>query len=75
MESITHPKVSVITVVYNDVEHIRQTIESFCSQTWEEKEYIVIDGGSKTGQQMLSGNIATYFHTGVLNQTRVSMMP
>jgi glycosyltransferase involved in cell wall biosynthesis len=49
MESIIHPKVSVITVVYNDVEHIRETIESFFSQTWEEKEYIVIDGGSTDG--------------------------
>lgn len=42
-------KVSVITVVYNDVGHIRETIESFFSQTWEDKEYIVIDGGSTDG--------------------------
>lgn len=42
-------KVSVITVVFNDVEHIRDTMESFFSQTWDEKEYIVIDGGSTDG--------------------------
>ncbi len=42
-------KISVITVVYNDKEHIRETMESFFSQTWEEKEYIVIDGGSNDG--------------------------
>lgn len=42
-------KVSVITVVYNDREHIRQTMESFFSQTWKEKEYVVIDGGSTDG--------------------------
>ncbi len=42
-------KISVITVVYNDVSHIRETMESFFSQTWEEKEYIVIDGGSNDG--------------------------
>lgn len=42
-------KISVITVVYNDVAHIRDTMESFFSQTWEEKEYIVIDGGSTDG--------------------------
>lgn len=41
--------VSVITVVYNDVGHIRQTMESFFSQTWKEKEYIVVDGGSTDG--------------------------
>jgi len=42
-------KISVITVVYNDVDHIRETMESFFSQTWEEKEYIIIDGGSTDG--------------------------
>ena len=42
-------KISVITVVYNDVKHIRETMESYFSQTWEEKEYIVIDGGSTDG--------------------------
>lgn len=42
-------KISVITVVFNDMPHIRQTMESFFDQTWPEKEYIVIDGGSTDG--------------------------
>ena len=42
-------KISVITVVYNNVAAIRQTMESFFAQTWAEKEYIVIDGGSSDG--------------------------
>jgi acetyltransferase-like isoleucine patch superfamily enzyme len=42
-------KISVITVVYNDVKNIRSTIESFFSQTWKDKEYIIIDGGSTDG--------------------------
>lgn len=42
-------KISVITVVYNDVKNIRNTMESFFSQTWEDKEYIVVDGGSTDG--------------------------
>lgn len=42
-------KVSVITVVFNDVKHIKDTMESFFSQTYENKEYIVIDGGSTDG--------------------------
>lgn len=42
-------KVSVITVVYNDIRNIRKTMESFFAQTWAEKEYIVIDGGSTDG--------------------------
>lgn len=42
-------KISVITVVYNDVNNIRKTMDSFFAQTWVEKEYIVIDGGSTDG--------------------------
>ena len=42
-------KISVITVVYNDVKNLRQTMESYFSQTWKDKEYIVIDGGSTDG--------------------------
>ena len=49
MEPVKQRTVSVITVVYNDADHIRQTMESFFAQTWEEKEYIVIDGGSTDG--------------------------
>jgi len=42
-------KISIITVVYNDVRHIRKTMESVFTQTWADKEYIVIDGGSTDG--------------------------
>ncbi len=42
-------KVSVITVVYNDVTHIEETMQSYFAQTWSEKEYVVIDGGSTDG--------------------------
>lgn len=42
-------KISVITVVYNNVSQIRETLESFFTQTLEAKELIVIDGGSTDG--------------------------
>ena len=42
-------KVTVITVVYNDVSGIKNTLESFVSQSWSNKELIVIDGGSTDG--------------------------
>ena len=42
-------KISVITVVFNSVSDIRDTLESFFAQTWADKEYIVIDGGSTDG--------------------------
>ena len=43
------PKVSIITVVYNDVAHIGQTIENVLKQTYPALEYIVVDGGSTDG--------------------------
>ena len=42
-------KVSIITVVYNNVEYIRNAIESALSQVYSSIEYIVIDGGSTDG--------------------------
>ena len=48
MEEVRN-KISVIAVVYNDAGNIRDTMESFFSQTWEDKEYIVIDGQSTDG--------------------------
>lgn len=43
------PRISVITVVYNDAAHIRHTIESVFEQTYPNIEYLVIDGGSTDG--------------------------
>lgn len=43
------PKVSIITVVYNDVAHIGQTIENVLKQTYPALEYIVVDGESTDG--------------------------
>ena len=43
------PKVSIITIVYNNVQYIRQAIVSVLSQNYSDIEYIVIDGGSTDG--------------------------
>ena len=42
-------KLSVVTVVFNDVNHIEKTIISVLSQTYEDIEYVVIDGNSTDG--------------------------
>lgn len=44
-------KLSIITVCYNSMATIRDTIESVLSQVDVDIEYIVVDGGSKDGTQ------------------------
>lgn len=42
-------KLTIITINYNNLEGLRRTVESVINQTWQEFEYIIIDGGSTDG--------------------------
>ncbi len=43
------PKLTVITVVFNDKKHIEKTIKSVLNQTFKDIEYWIIDGASTDG--------------------------
>lgn len=47
------PLISIITVNLNDVEGLKRTMTSVFEQTWQDFEYLVIDGGSKDGSEEL----------------------
>lgn len=40
------PLITIVTIVYNDEQFIEQTIQSILNQSYENVEYLVIDGGS-----------------------------
>ncbi|QGZ90198.1 glycosyltransferase family 2 protein [Microcystis aeruginosa] len=48
-EKFAVPLVTIITVVFNGEKHLEQTIQSVISQTYDNVEYILIDGGSTDG--------------------------
>ena len=43
------PLISIITVVYNDIAHIVETLDSVTTQDYPQIEYIIIDGASSDG--------------------------
>ncbi len=43
------PKISLITINFNNLEGLKKTISSVINQSWKDFEYIVIDGGSTDG--------------------------
>ena len=42
-------KFSIITINYNNVEGLRNTVKSVVNQTYTDYEFIIIDGGSTDG--------------------------
>ena len=58
------PLVSIITVVFNSEKHLEQTISSVINQSYNNIEYIIVDGGSTDGTldiiKKYEGNISRW---------------
>jgi glycosyltransferase involved in cell wall biosynthesis len=60
------PQISVITISYNAVEFIEQTMQSVLTQSYPFIEYIIIDGGSTDGTKEIIQHYASslaYWHS------------
>ena len=56
-----NPKISIITINYNNLAGLQRTIESVSSQTWQKFEHIIIDGGSNDGSVAYIESISERF--------------
>jgi glycosyltransferase involved in cell wall biosynthesis len=54
-------KLSIITINYNNKEGLRKTIDSVITQTFEDYEWIIIDGGSIDGSKELIEQYQQHF--------------
>jgi glycosyltransferase involved in cell wall biosynthesis len=57
------PLISIITVVFNNVNTIEKTILSVINQSYKNIEYIIIDGGSTDGTLTIINNYRSYIST------------
>lgn len=61
METIEKMKLSIITINYNEATALRQTIDSVRSQTYQDYEHIIIDGGSTDDSVAVIKNYETEY--------------
>lgn len=54
-------KLSIITINYNDLPGLKNTVNSVIHQSWRDFEHIIIDGGSRDGSKEYIEDNAEYF--------------
>lgn len=63
---------SIVTVCYNAVDALNQTIESILQQTYKDFEYIIIDGGSKDNTHIILDKAKKLFNQRGIKITIIS---
>lgn len=59
---MANPKFSIITVTYNAGKVLERTIQSVVSQTYDNVEYLIIDGGSKDHTLTIAESYKAHIH-------------
>jgi glycosyltransferase involved in cell wall biosynthesis len=54
-------KLSIVTINFNNLKGLKNTVESVINQTWKEFEYIIIDGGSTDGSAEYISDMQEHF--------------
>ena len=57
-------KLSIITINLNNIKGLQKTMQSVVSQTFQDMEWIVIDGASNDGSRELIKKTPTEYLTG-----------
>ncbi len=68
--SQANPLISIITVVFNGKKSLEKTIQSVINQSYENIEYIIIDGGSTDGTVELIKQYEPYLNSWVSESDR-----
>lgn len=66
------PKYSIITATYNSEKTIQKTLDSILNQTFEDFEYLIIDGGSKDDTLQILKNAKERFAKKEINFNWIS---
>ena len=61
-------KITIITVVYNGINFIEKTIKSVLNQTYENIEYIIIDGNSTDGTKNLLNKYINFDNVKIISE-------
>jgi len=64
-----NPDISIITVVYNSEKTIERTIQSVLSQSFNNFEYIIIDGNSTDRTNTIINTYKSHFKNGIIHIT------